>query len=353
MSDIFKDMLKAEESLFLDANILDPDFIPPVIEGREDEQQWIASCIKPLFDGRSGRNAFISGSPGIGKTLAVRYLLQELEKETQDIFPVYVNCWKKDSSHKIVLAICEALGYTFVQGRNIGELLNEVAKLVAQKAAVVVLDEADKILDESILYQILEEASPVSLLLVSNDKDYLSALDERILSRMHAEEIRFDPYNFEETYEILRKRVHHAFVPNVFEKDAFDKIAGKAFELHDIRVGLFLLKEAGEQAEAQASRKILLKHAEMAIAKLSQFKIRSSDTLNEDDQMLLELIKKHSGITMSELYALYKRKGHGETYRTFNRKVDTLAKQRVISKKTVTVYPGRTTKLYYGSLAPK
>ncbi|MEK6812816.1 MAG: AAA family ATPase [Nanoarchaeota archaeon] len=352
MPNLFKDMLKGDESLFLDIGVLDPDFIPPVIEGRENEQQWIASCIKPLFLHRPGRHAFITGSPGIGKTLAVRYLLQELEQETQEIFPVYINCWKKDSPHKIMLALCEALGYTFVQNRTVGELLEEIAKIINKKSAVLVLDEADKILDESILYHLLESLLPISLLLVSNDAEYLSVLDDRIISRLHAEEIVFASYTFDETYQILQKRAHHAFVPHVFEKDAFDLLVQKAFALRDIRAGLFLLREAGEQAESHSSRKIQLRHAESALTILSLFKIRSSAGLNEDDQKLLQLIKNHSGITMSELYALYKRHGQEKTYRTFNRKIDVMAKQRIITKKTISAYPGRTTKVYYGGLLP-
>ncbi|MDO8628688.1 MAG: AAA family ATPase [Nanoarchaeota archaeon] len=350
MPDIFKDMLKADESLFLDPLPLDPEFIPPHIEGREQEQQWVASCIKPLFSKRPGRNAFITGAPGIGKTLATKYLLQELERQTQDIYPIYINCWKKDSAHKIVLGICETLGYKFVHNRTTGELMDEITRIINKKAAVIVLDEADKITDESIVYQLLEDPYMKSLILISNDADYLMSLDNRIASRLNAEVINFEPYNYEETYTILQKRVHHAFVQNVFDKEAFDIIAQKTFSLRDIRAGLFLLKEAGEIAETAASRKIILKHAEQAAEKLDNFKIRSSETLNDADKELLEIIKKHSGKTSSEIFSHYQKTGGEQTYRTFQRKLETLTKNRVISKKEVAVYPGRATKIYYGSV---
>ena len=78
---LFDEMLKGEESLFLDTIALDVDFVPGIIKHREQEQQYIATCIKPLLQKRSGKNLFITGSPGIGKTVAVRHVLQELKKE--------------------------------------------------------------------------------------------------------------------------------------------------------------------------------------------------------------------------------------------------------------------------------
>ncbi|HLD12354.1 MAG TPA: AAA family ATPase [Candidatus Nanoarchaeia archaeon] len=350
MPDLFKDMLKADESLFLDPLPLDVDFIPPIIEGREQEQQLIASCIKPLFNKRPGRNAFITGAPGIGKTLATKYLLQELERQTTDIYPIYINCWKKDSAHKIVLGMCDALGYKFTQNRTTGELMDEVTRIINKKAAVIILDEADKITDDSIIYQLLEDPYMKSLILISNEADYLTTLDNRIVSRLNAEVINFESYNYEEIYDILQKRVHHAFVADVFDKEAFDIIAQRTHSLRDLRAGLFLLKEAGEIAETAASRKITMQHTTQAIEKLDNFKIRSSETLNDTDKELLELIKKNSGKTTSEIFGSYQQTGGEKSLRTFQRKIDILLKNRVISKKEVATFPGRTTRLYYGSI---
>ena len=52
---LFDKTLHADESLFLDTMPLDADFMPPVIKFRENEQQYIADCIKPLFNKRSGK----------------------------------------------------------------------------------------------------------------------------------------------------------------------------------------------------------------------------------------------------------------------------------------------------------
>src|SRR3989338_1581632 len=119
---LFDNMLKEEESLFLDTLPLDVDFMPGIIKHREQEQQYIATCIKPLLQKRSGKNLFITGSPGIGKTVAVKHVLQELKKETENIETVYVNCWKKDTAHKIALEICDQLDYKFVHNKDTTDL---------------------------------------------------------------------------------------------------------------------------------------------------------------------------------------------------------------------------------------
>ena len=80
---LFKDILRDDESLFLNPVALDYEFIPKLIPYRENEQHFIASCIKPLFANRNGKNLLIYGKPGIGKTLAVKHVLKELEEETQ------------------------------------------------------------------------------------------------------------------------------------------------------------------------------------------------------------------------------------------------------------------------------
>ena len=75
---LFKDMLKDSETLFKNSIALDYDYIPKLIPYRENQQHFIANCIKPLFQNRNGRNCIVFGPPGIGKTVALRHVLQDL-----------------------------------------------------------------------------------------------------------------------------------------------------------------------------------------------------------------------------------------------------------------------------------
>ena len=107
---IFDDMLKDGESLFRDEMPLDFSYIPKPLKYRENEQHTIASCMKPLFENSNGRNAFVFGRAGIGKTVAVKHLLNEIEENHDEVIPLYVNCWQKNTTYKIMVDMCEQLG---------------------------------------------------------------------------------------------------------------------------------------------------------------------------------------------------------------------------------------------------
>lgn len=329
---LFRNILSAEESLFMNTMALDYDYLPKLLPYREDQQFYLASCIKPLMQNRSGRNVLISGAPGIGKTAACKFVLRDLDAETKEVIPLYVNCWKKDTTHKIVLDLCDQLGYKWVMNRKTDELMQEVTKILNKKATVIVLDEVDKLESEQVIYQLLEDLNKKCLFLITNEKDWLAQLDQRVRSRLIPDLLEFQPYNAKETEGILKQRADYAFVPNVWQQEAFDKISEKSAELKDIRTGMFLLREAGTIAESKASRKILAEHAEKAIEKLASFKIRSSKDLTDDEKELLTLIKEHDGKTSTEVYEIFN-KDKNLSYRTFHRRAKSLEEAGLIEMK--------------------
>jgi len=348
---VFDDMLKGDESLFLDSMPLDPDFRPPVVKFRENEQQEISKSIKPLFHERSGKNLVVMGSPGIGKTVATRNILDELGKETSEIERIYVNCWKKDTPHKIALNICEQIGFKFVTNRDTNELFNEISKILNKKKSVIVLDEADKVNDEQAFYTILEDIFNKTLIFLTNDRDWLSKVDGRIRSRMMAEILEFKKYNFDEVKGILKERVNYALVPDVLEEDAFNLIAEKTFEIGDVRVGLFLLKNSAEEAENKSSKKINVEHVNVALDKLNEFHRKSSGVLNDEEKFILKVVKENSGKTAKDVYDNYKNKDGMLAYSTFLRKMKVLDKGKFITLKDINIGKGRTTKVIYGSIS--
>ncbi len=347
---LFDNILQDSESLFSDEISLDYEYLPKLMPYRENQQYNIISCIKPLFEKRNGRNLLILGQPGIGKTAAVRFVLRDLEQETDEIAPIYINCWKKNTSHKIVLEICDQIGYKFIQNKTTEELFKKIMEILNKKAVVFALDEIDKIEDNSILYLILEDIYRKTILLITNERKWLSNLDPRINSRLMVELLEFKPYSLEETKGILKQRCDYAFVKDVWESDALDLITKKTFELEDLRVGMFLLKESGSIAESKVSRKILKDHSEIAISKLSNYKSKSSKSLEKEENLILSLIKENSGKSSTDIYNTYKEKT-GKSYRTFSRKIKYLEKNKLISIKNITSdLGGQTSILNYGTI---
>ena len=348
MSSLFKDMLKSDETLFKNEIALDFDYLPKIIPYREQEQRRMAACIKPLLEQRNGKNLFIFGQPGIGKTAAMKHVLKELEEESEDVIPVYVNCWKKNTSFKILLEICDILGYKLTHNKRSDELFDVIKKLLNKKCAVFALDEADKLEDFDFLYSILEEIYKKSIFLITNYHDFIDSIDDRIKSRLMPEMMEFRPYNLNETRGILKQRSEYAFYTDVFEQDAFEFIAKKAAEIQDIRTGLHLMKESATIAEGKSLRKITLEHAEEAVKKISEFTIKKSSNLASDEKMILDIIQQNSNAKIGDLFKTYQKKGGSLAYKSFQRKIDKLQKNKFISvEKTTGGKEGNTTIVKY------
>jgi len=351
---IMKDMLGSEESLFKNDLALDYSFIPKLVPYRETQQRYIASCIKPLFQQRNGKNLLIYGQPGVGKTVACRHLFSEIEEETEEIVPVYINCWQKNTTFKIALELCDALGYKLTHNKRTEELLDVVKGILNKKSAVLCFDEIDKAEDFDFLYTILEEVYRKTILLITNYKSWLDGLDSRIKSRLIAESLEFKPYNQQETKGILKQRMESAFVPDVWVDDAFDFVAKKASELEDIRAGLYIMKESADIAESMSSRKIRLEHCKEAIKKLDDFSIKKSSELAEDERRILDVIKENSGKKIGEIYKEYCEQGNSCVYKTFQRKIKKLQENKFISlAKTEGGEDGNTTIVKYLEITKK
>lgn len=340
---LFSGMLREGESLFRDEIALDYDYLPKLLPYRDDEQFYLASCIKPLLQKRNGKNLLIHGAPGIGKTAAARYVLRDLENETDDVAVIYVNCWKKNTSFKIVLDICEQLNIKFLQNKTKDELFDLLKKDLNQRSAVFVFDEVDKLEDLDFIYIILEEIFRKSVFLICNYKSWLNGMDERIKSRLTAELVEFKEYNADETKGILKHRSSYAFVPGVWDPAAFDLIAKRTAELKDIRSGLYLLKEAGLAAEHMSQKKISIDHARAAISKLDEFAIKSSDDLEDDTNIILDLVKKNDNVRIGDLFRFYKDANGSLSYKSFQRRIKKLeADKFIVVEKTMGGEEGNT-----------
>ena len=340
---IFNDILKDDESLFKNEVALDFSYQPKVIKHREDEQREIAYSIKPLFKKRNGRNLFIHGKPGIGKTVAARHVLRVIEEgeedleegDYDDIYTVYVNCWQKNTSYKIIVEICDQIGYKFTQNKKTDELMKIIANILNRHCTVFVFDEVDKLEEYDFLYTLVEQIYRKSIFMITNYKEWILSLDERIKSRLSADMLEFKPYNAKETRDILEQRKELAFYEGVFEEEAFSRVVEKAVEFEDVRNGLHLMREVGNNAEIQSCRKITTEHVEKALSKLGEMSVKNPQELGAEERFILKIVKDNNYKKIGELFKIYQdEKGEG-SYKTFQRKIKRLADNKFVTVKKV------------------
>lgn len=360
-------MLRSGEGVFRDTVVLDYDFQPKILKYREDMQMRFATAIRPLLQGHNGRNLFIYGAPGIGKTTACKHVLRELEEaaenepisetsftsangnnqESSEVISLYVNCWKENTTFKIFYKICEDLGYKFIQNKRTSELFLLIKQKLNKIGAVFIFDEIDKLEEFDFLYTILEDIYRKSVFMITNYRDSYSELDERIRSRLAPEFLYFRSYNEAEIAGILRQRRDYAFVDSCWDEEAFKEIVEKCTETKDVRVGLYLMKEAGNIAEEKSSRKINLIHVAEAVKKADSFYIKPKEGLDDDLKVVLDLIKDHSGKKIGEIHSAYTEMGGELSYKSFHRRVMKLNEGRFISTEKVSGKEGNATIVNY------
>lgn len=343
---IFKDFLRNEESLFRDPLVLDYDYLPKLLPYRENEQREFALAIKPLFSGMNGRNLFVYGGPGIGKTTACRYVLKELEETSDEIYPIYLNCWKNNTTFKICQEIAQLLDIKFITNLRSNELFERIKKIINKKSAVFVFDEVDKLNEIDFLYLVLEEIHRKSIFLITNQKERFFSFEERIKSRFSPQFLYFRPYNKEETAGILKERLKYAFYENVWDEEALNLVVKKTAEIGDIRTGLYLMREAGNLAENKARRKISPEIVNEVLEKVKEFSVNDEEQLEPELKTLLSFIKENEGMRIGQLFEKFQGKGHSMSYKTFQRKISKLEKGRFISTKRIN-QKGQTTLVYF------
>jgi len=341
---IFKKYLEESESVFKNEIALDSNFSPPgKMEFRENENQYIAQCIKPLFQRRNGKNLIISGAPGIGKTLACMKVKEELEETTDDILVFYINLWKKSTQYKIILELCEQLNYKFIQNKSTDELFKIVKQKINQKSAVFILDEVDKAESTEILYPLMEDIFRKTIVMITNDKQWIYKLDSRLKSRLTPDNLNFRPYSKDEISSILNKRINMAFPSGSISKNVLDIIISKTHSLADIRTGLFILRESGLIAESSSQKQINMEVVKEAVSKLGDF--RKQIALDVDETEILDTITKNPEKTPQELFEIYKSKEGNKSLRTFQRKLSTLEKADLIKRENIEGIKGRLSKI--------
>ena len=318
---IFDDVLQGDQTLFKNEESLNFDFVPEILPFRENQQQHLARCIKPLFQGGNGRNLLIHGDPGIGKTAATKHVLRELEEKTDDINVCYVNCWQSNTTHRVLLDIADSLGYAFTQNKTTSVLMSTLTDIINKKAAVIVLDEVDKLEETDVLYLLAENLLRKSIFLITNYKSWIIELDQRIRSRLIPELLEFKRYSVPESAEILKQRVNVAFYPGVWTDDAQKAIDAKIPFIKDIRTGIFLLRESGLQAQDASSKMVTRDHVDLAANKLENFHIRSSLDLEKDTKFVLSIVKENPKSKIGDLFRIYQREGGVCAYKTFQRRM--------------------------------
>lgn len=282
LEQIFKTYME-KRPVFKNKDILTDRHIPDSIPHREEQINHIARILAPALASEKTSNMFLFGTVGTGKSVSVRYVAAELEKKSENIRILYVNCKMKkvsDTEYRLLAELVRRMGRAIpATGLPTDKVYRIFFELLdsRKQSVILILDEVDtlvKKMGDDILYNLTRinqdlKNTKLSIIGISNDLSFTDGLDPRVKSSLSEEEIIFPPYNANQLQDILIQRAGPAFNDGVLEQGVIAKCAALAAQEHgDARKALDLLRVAGELVERQGDKKITTKHVDMAEERL-------------------------------------------------------------------------------------
>ncbi|MBI2670962.1 ORC1-type DNA replication protein [Candidatus Woesearchaeota archaeon] len=320
-----------KEPLFIDKQVLQSSYAPETIPHREEQIEQVASILAPCLRLEKPSNLFIYGKTGTGKTLSVKYVMNQLietsNKKNIPLLISYINCKLKrvsDTEYRLIAQLAREVG---CEVPATGLPTDEVYRIFVnnidrdKKILILILDEIDQLVkkaDDEILYNLTRlngdlKNVQISIIGISNDLVFRDSLDPRIKSSLSEEEIHFPPYNAIQLQDILRERSKKAFRKEVIEEGVIEKCAAYAAKEHgDARRALELLRVSGELAERKNESKIIMKHIDEAEEKIDRDRITEAIHMQPKQfqvtmlSILIMSTKNKSPIFTGEMYELYK-----------------------------------------------
>ena len=342
-----EDILMHDESLFQNINAFDPDYLPPNYNFRDTQMEAMAMAIRPAMRGGQPSNAVVLGSPATGKTTAIKKVYELVEKNTDKIVCVYINCQLHTTRFGIISQIHKKIfGFMPPETGIPFARIYEKVMLELQKnnqSLILALDDVNYLFQSNnankLFYDILRayeeyEGVKTSIFAILSDLEFKYAFDKNVNTVFIPQEITFPPYSYSEVEDILRDRVNAGFYPGVLNDDILEQIAMYTFDNGDLRTGINLLRSCGNIAEADASREIKQEHFDQAVDSLVSVNVSQilSSLTNIENSLLKLIIESKPNITAGELGELFREK-EKVSYSSYARTLDKLEFLRLIDTK--------------------
>ncbi len=338
------DILLYDETVFKNIDAFNPDYIPKHFPHRKSQMEALAICIRPAL--RNGRpvNAVVLGSCATGKTTAIKKIFENVQKTSDKVICVYINCQIHTTRFGVFSQIYQRIfGHTPPEtGVPFSRIYQNIMQHLSShdQALVVALDDINNLFYKKnankIFYDILRaheafEGVRTGVFAILSDIEFRFVLDKNVNSIFIPQEIIFNPYTRKEMEDILKERAKIGFYSDVISDELLDEITEYASSSGDLRVGIDLLRISGNLAEADASKTIEKKHVEEALKSTGSINLTYTlKSLSDDEKVLLDIIRQsEDDLIAGNLYNAFRKK-MDSSYASFNRILNKLEFLRLV-----------------------
>lgn len=341
------DLLFFDETLFKNIDAFNPDYIPENFIHRKTQMEALALSIRPAL--RNGRpvNAVVLGSCATGKTTAIKKIFEIVERTSDRIVCVYINCQIHTTRFGIFSQIYQKIfGHMPPEtGVPFSRIYQNIMQYLSseKKSLIVALDDINYLFysknANKIFYDILRaheafEGVKTGVFAILSDIEFRFILDKNVNSIFIPQEIIFNPYTKEEMLDILKERAKIGFYPDVISDELIYEIAEYTSSSGDLRVGIDMFRISGNLAEADASRSIEKTHIHEALKSTGSINLTYTlKSLSDDEIVMLDIIRlSKTDLRAGELYRGFSKKTKS-SYASFNRVLNKLEFLRLIDTK--------------------
>lgn len=286
-------------------DLLDEAHIPSMVSYREREIESLESCLKPALSQNRPIHVWLYGRPGTGKTLVAKYVLQKMSKSGK-LGGLYINCWEHPSYYSVMDKLVRELRILGAEKLNATFKLERFRQFVGKRPFVIILDEIDqpsRAERDSMLYH-LGNVGNIGLVIISNSRDIVLNMDERITSRLNARHIEFSPYSSENLASILKSRADAALTAGAWDEKILNDIV--SLSEGDARRAFQTLASAARWAESECSNAVEKKHVQAGLnSSREEKKTMFLEKLSSHHRLLYDLVKEHGEINSGELWQAY------------------------------------------------
>ena len=331
--------------IFKNEKVLYPEFIPERLPHRDREIDSLVYSFNPVIKGGKPINVSVFGPVGVGKTVTVKYVLNQLEEFTDRAKHLYVNCFEFNTRHSVLSKITAFLGRAIPRrGMATDETYSMFLEALEKSdfTPIIILDEVDQLFEKGegskLLYDLLRvfeyQKARIGIVMLSNNMTMNFNLDERVRSSFTEEKIVFNPYTPQQLKDILIDRAEQAFQKNVLHKDVIPLLAAKAAKSGgDCRTAIEALLKAGRLEEKENSKTVSVDHLRESFDSIESSPAKKVlKHLSEPEKNLLKILAQSSKeLSSGELYEKYNESNDPLTIRRLREFVTKLSTLNIIN----------------------